>query len=218
MYDVRPIEVSYTASTKPVTVYIEDSDTDQDWFPDAYEYELNRTASNFLELTGPLDAWSYRGDAEYNPTLDAGSFITMVFAMASGSIQQQAAIISLISTDGQVITPAVLPSVSIENLSLGGAYPSLDLALTPAQPAQTSSPLFGVLTSAPSAAPPPTQVYTYHVRFSTSLATPRADWQIVESGTVSVDADGVTVKTPDPSSLKTVTGVNGFFTVEILLD
>jgi hypothetical protein len=213
MHDVRPIEVSYTAVTKPVTVYIEDSDTDQDWFPDAYEYELNRSASNFLELTGPNDAWSYRGDGEYNPTLDASGFINMVFAMASGSPAQQAEIINLLSTDGQASPADANPDVAIENLSFGVEGPALDFIVIPAPPAQL--PLFSGLTGALSAPAPEAKVYPYHVKFSSSLATPKADWQIVESGTVSVDANGVTVKTPDPASKVTVTGVSGFFTVTV---
>jgi hypothetical protein len=129
MHDVRPIEVSYTAVTKPVTVYIEDSDTDQDWFPDAYEYELNRSASNFLELTGPNDAWSYRGDGEYNPTLDASGFINMVFAMASGSPAQQAEIINNKPQQNGALTEEQLISVfstgeKVERTPRGSKPPS----------------------------------------------------------------------------------------------
>lgn len=218
IYDVRPITISYSALTPQVTVYLEDMDTDHDWFPDAYEYELNRTAANFLELTGPSDSWTYRGDSEINPSLDADSFIEMVFAMSMGSIQQQSEIVKLIAVDGEITKQAVLPTVSIDNLSLGGTHPTLDLNLTPAEPAQYSSTLFAAFTGASSAPAPQTQVYTYYVKFSNSLATPKADWQIVESGTVSIDENGVTVKTPDPASLKPVTGANGFFTVEMPLE
>jgi hypothetical protein len=216
LYDVRPVTVSYSASSGLATVCIEDMDTDQDWFPDAYEYELNRTASDFLELTGPNDAWSNRGDAEINPTL-LGNFVDLIMSMATGPSAQRDEIISLVSAAGQLLTPAKDPSVSIENLTVGAGVPNLTFDLTPGAPAQYSSPLFSVLLGGATPAPPQT-TYPYNIRFSNSLATPRADWQIVESGTVSVDADGVTVKTPDLSSLKTVTGVNGFFTVEILLD
>jgi uncharacterized protein (DUF2141 family) len=215
MYDVRPIEVSYSALTPHVTVYIEDSDTDQDWFPDAYEYELNRTASNFLELTGPSDAWSYRGDAEINPTLDTDTFIDMVFAMAMGSSEQQAEIIKLISTDGQVTTPGVAPSVTIESLSFGTGGPSLDFDLTPGQPAQYTSTLLSTLMGVSASAPAPEiRTYKYNVRFSDTLSVPRPWATIVESGTATVDANGQTIRTPDYTN--SATGTNGFFYVEIV--
>jgi uncharacterized protein (DUF2141 family) len=210
MYDVRPIEVFYSALTPLVTVYIEDSDTDQDWFPDAYEYEQNRTYADFLGRTGPLDDWWYRGDSEINPTLDADNFIEMVFAMAMGSSEEQAEIIKLVSTDGELTTPAVDPVVSIENLAVGET-PNLTFDLTPGQPAQYSSTVFSSLFGAPTSAALQT-TYTYKVYFSETLSAPRPWPTVVETGTVTVE-NGETVKTVE--STKKITGANGFFYVEI---
>jgi subtilisin family serine protease len=213
LYDVRPVEVSYSSISPLATVYMEDADTDQDWFPDAYEYELNRSATNFLELTGPSDAWSYRGDGEINPTL-LGSFVEIMMFMSSGSSEQLDQIVKLVSTDGQVTTPAVSASVNIENLSFGSQGPVLSFEVKPARPAQFTSALFALVMGTSSAPVSQSQTYRYNVRFSETLSAPRSTWTTVESGTVSVDADGQTVRTPD--SWNPQSGPNGFFYVEII--
>lgn len=211
-YDVRPVTVSYSSITPLATVYIEDADTDQDWFPDAYEYELNRTYSDFLERTGPDQTSTNRGDAELNFTLETpGSFPEVMMAMSSGSSEQQEAIIKLVSTEGQVVTPAVKPSVMIENLSFGKSGPSLAFDLTPAQPAKYTSALFTALMDTISAQAAQT-TYRYNVRFSETLNAPRPWMTIAESGTVSV-VNGETIKSPDYKN--PVAGANGFFYVEI---
>lgn len=53
-YSARPSVISASSSMGFATVIIEDCDTDQDWFPDAWEYEQHPGDPNFLRLTGPL--------------------------------------------------------------------------------------------------------------------------------------------------------------------
>ena len=91
-YSARPIEVKVSTSSDIATVIIEDADSDQDWFPDAWEFDQNPTAANFLELTGPSAAWlNTVGDTEVNPKLlTSGPFSSMSFIslMAMGTTDQ----------------------------------------------------------------------------------------------------------------------------------
>ena len=70
-YDPRPTGVAHAAPPKVVDIVIEDADTDQDWFPDAWEWqEAERSSYNmadFLERVGP--ASGDRSDEEINPDL-----------------------------------------------------------------------------------------------------------------------------------------------------
>jgi hypothetical protein len=197
-------------------VYIEDSDTDQDWFPDAYEYDQNPASTNFMELTGPNDGWSTRGDSEINPGLttasDASSFMRVVMSMASGSSSQQAAIFNLV-VDGSTPTTTGA-AVTIQKVSFGTGAATLNWDLTPEQ--TTTSPLLAFFPSAPgvqSVAAP--KSYTYNVRYSASLATPRSEWAIVQSATVTEDANG-TQKGASTVTDNSVSGTNGFFYIEVV--
>jgi hypothetical protein len=61
-----------------VDIVIEDADTDQDYFPDAWEYQQN-PGSNFLNLTALADTTGdHHPDSEWNPGLS-----TAVRSMAS---------------------------------------------------------------------------------------------------------------------------------------
>jgi hypothetical protein len=216
LYDVRPLDVSFSAISPLAMVYIEDSDTDQDWFPDAYEYDQNPASTNFMELTGPNDGWSTRGDSEINPGLttasDASSFMRVVMSMASGSSSQQAAIFNLV-VDGSTPTTTGA-AVTIQKVSFGTGAATLNWDLTPEQ--TTTSPLLAFFPSAPgvqSVAAP--KSYTYNVRYSASLATPRSEWAIVQSATVTEDANG-TQKGASTVTDNSVSGTNGFFYIEVV--
>ena len=193
IYDVRPIEVSDLANAPNVTVFIEDSDVDQDGFPDVYEYEQNPVAPDFLALMGPPDGWiySYSGDAEINPTLNNSSFINMLMFMINGTSDQQRALLgmSLAGTDSDTcITPN---AVDIRNLSIGATGASINWDLTPRGLKQTEnlffnsilSPLFNKDFSQE-------RTYTYKIRFSTSLDVPRSEWIVVKQETISVNTNG----------------------------
>jgi hypothetical protein len=69
MFDVKPFTVELSKVNETATVYIEDADTDQDWFPDGWEYELNPASADFLALTGPVT--SPVDYAEVNTNLQA---------------------------------------------------------------------------------------------------------------------------------------------------
>lgn len=77
MYD--PLSVTVTASNDPaiVEVHIEDTDIDQDWFPDSWEYTKNPTNANFLDATAPNT--SNAADTEINPYLASGKITLTQF-------------------------------------------------------------------------------------------------------------------------------------------
>jgi len=216
IYDVRPVDVSYSATTPLVTVYIEDSDTDQDWFPDAYEYELNPASATFLELTGPNDGWSYRGDSEINPNLltGTGGFFRMMMDMSSGTSAQQDAFLNLAVDDSSSTTATTPPAVTIQKLDFGSSGATLDWNLTPEKTTTTISPFQALFLGAPVALSASAEkTYTYIVHYSPTLATPRP-WPVVRSTTVTVDENG-TQKGESTVTDNTVTGATGFFYVEI---
>jgi len=62
-YTARSVEVKISMGTDFASLTIEDADTDQDWFPDAWEYEQNPGAADFLSMIGPSGAWK-NGDTE----------------------------------------------------------------------------------------------------------------------------------------------------------
>jgi hypothetical protein len=219
IYDVRPVEVAYSAISPLVTVYIEDCDTDQDWFPDAYEYEQNPALANFLELTGPNDGWNYRGDSEINPNLSTNNvmngFMAMMMSMAYGSSEQQNAIFNLV--DGSATTTAAVPpAVTIKSLSFSAVDSILDFDLTAGKPAQSTSTFMKALLGTPVAlSDSVAKTYTYRVRFSDSLATPRSAWEVVKEEAVTVDANGTKTITSVIDNMP-VAGTGGFFYVEII--
>ncbi len=210
LYDVRPIEVLASATSPLVTVYIEDSDTDQDWFPDAYEYQLNGN----LTTLGPLDSWVYRGDSEINPNLSSSGIIAMMLYMTAGTSEQQDAFFSMAVADPDVI-PATPPAVTIQSLNVTTGGTTLNWALTPGQPAQSDSlfvqTLLGVAGTLSDTA---VKTYTYTVKFSTSLALPRSEWMAVKIDQVTVDANGTETVTSVLDTLPAA-GTSGFFCVEV---
>lgn len=215
MYDVRPVEVKFSAISSLATIYIEDADTDQDWFPDAYEYELNPTFADFLERTGPSDDWKYRGDSEINPKLDTSSFIAMMAYMTSGTSDQQDAFFSMAVAGDTSLSTSTPAAVTIQSLNVGATGAILDWALIPSQPAQSVNTFVNAVLGAPAAtSTSAAKNYTYNVRYSASLETPRP-WPIVKSTTVTVDSDG-TKKGASTVTDANVTGETGFFYVEVI--
>jgi len=88
-YDVRPFQVAFSTDTPTATIVIEDADSDQDWFPDIWEYERN-PSGDFLALTGPIGVQT-AGDTEVNPDLATGGsfWATSVFGTLSMAITDQ---------------------------------------------------------------------------------------------------------------------------------
>jgi hypothetical protein len=211
LYDVRPVEVLASAISPLVTVYIEDCDTDQDWFPDAYEYQVNGN----LTTLGPIDTWAYRGDAEINPNLTSSGIIAMMMYMTAGTTEQQDAFFSMAVADDSVVS-ATAPAVTIQSLNVTTGGATLNWALTPGQPAQSESlfvqSLQGVLGTLSVTS---VKTYTYQIKYSTSLATPRNTWEVREEGEISVDGDGTQISKTVRYTNMPAAGTSGFFFVEI---
>lgn len=69
-YDPREIEVTEYSHMPGVNIVIEDVDTDQDWYPDAWEYASANGSKDFLTKVGPNS--SNIADTEINPDLVVG--------------------------------------------------------------------------------------------------------------------------------------------------
>jgi len=105
MYNVRPVKLDNSGRIPAVQIFIEDCDVDQDWFPDAWEYEQHPGAyPGFLSRIGPAATWLF-GDAEINPNLDYstgwGGIPWLLGPIASG--QTQADIIKMLQ--GKPLAP-----------------------------------------------------------------------------------------------------------------
>ncbi len=89
--DARRFDVSFSMQSLTASITIEDADTDQDWFPDAWEYEKNPGSSDFLALTGPSSSWDGVGNTEVNPDLLTGGAwqgVSLMSALALGTTDQ----------------------------------------------------------------------------------------------------------------------------------
>ena len=67
------------------SINIEDADTDQDWFPDVWEYEQHPGDADFLSETGPSATWT-NGDTEVNPNLLTNGLQTVSAAIGFATI------------------------------------------------------------------------------------------------------------------------------------
>lgn len=79
-YDPRPIDVTYAQNASTVDIIIEDADTDQDWFPDAYEYAA-LPDGDFLANMGP--STNTTSSAEINPDLTTDSIYKAMSSVLS---------------------------------------------------------------------------------------------------------------------------------------
>jgi hypothetical protein len=211
LYDVRPVDVLFSAISPLVTVYIEDADTDQDWFPDAYEYQANSNLTTF----GPgstNETWN-AGDTEINPNLNT-NVISYSFIMSDPSRGSQSAFFKM-AVDPASVTPEIPPAVTIQNLSFSEVTPKLDFDVTAGKPAQSTSAVVNFLLGASrTLSAPAVRTYTYRVRFSESLAAPRPWPTIVKEEKITVDANGTKTIMSEIDSMPAV-GTRGFFYVEV---
>lgn len=218
-YAPRPAEVAFAASPAVLDIVIEDADTDQDWFPDAWEYERN-PAGDFLHLTGPADGAA--GDTEINPQLLAqltiaptAFFTTLALGSTDadqdglddlnelllGSDAQATSTAGDGYTDGDKVTlgldPADTLRLDVTEISLASGLPAVQWVVE-VQKSDAST-----LSLAP--------VATYELLYTPSLANPQ--WQVVRSGTVALD--GVQTLTSQIESALSVDPVQGFFRVRL---
>ncbi|HON47310.1 MAG TPA: PKD domain-containing protein [Kiritimatiellia bacterium] len=220
-YTARPVEVHYGTIAPCVDIVIEDADTDQDWVPDAWEYEQNPTG-DFLGHIGPAPAGA-TGDPEYDPAAAGVSSGTGFFAVLAlgttdqdgdglgdlhelllGSDANSASTAADGFTDGAKVALGLNPA---DKLSLG----LIDLSFANGLPEVTWS--VGVERSADATTQSLTpEGVTYELLYTPSLANPQ--WQVVQSGTVSLD--GVQSLTSQiEAAASDIDPAQGFFRVRL---
>ena len=234
-YSPRPTEVTLSGSTDLATVIIEDADSDQDWFPDAWEYDQNPSSDNFLELTGPSKDWATTvGDTEVNPdllTTSPFSQMSLLIALAAGTSDQDKDGVSdlaelILGTNPNAASSAADGYSDAAKLSIG-LYPTdklnfigvtafglngTDANLTwkvdveKAKVSAGSQTFLSALTGVASDGS-----VAYHIEYTPSLLN--ADWQEVESGTVTLGGS----KTIDEliKSQSVIDPAKGFFRVRL---
>jgi len=203
--DVRRFDVSFSTQSLTASINIEDADTDQDWFPDAWEYEKNPGSSTFLALTGPSSDWDGVGSTEVNPDLQrsgAWQGLSVMSALTLGTTDQDGDglndLAELIlgsdalnaSTSGDGFSDgdkAALGLVPGDVLALG--VTGLDLTATGADVqwrlnVQRSDPAKSALLSALVGGTSTGEVQ-YFIDATPSLANPA--WETVGSGTVTLE-------------------------------
>jgi hypothetical protein len=219
-YTARPVEVYYGATAPQVDIVIEDADTDQDWIPDAWEYEQ---AGGFPGYIGPAPAGA-AGAPGYNPASSAFSGPTPGFfemlalgttdqdgdglgdlhELLLGSDANSASTAADGFTDGAKVALGLNPA---DKLSLG----LIDLSFASGLPEVTWS--VGVERSADATTQSLTpEVVIYELLYTPSLANPQ--WRVVQSGTVSLD--GVQSLTSQiEAAASDIDPAQGFFRVRL---
>ena len=228
-YDARPSVVTVSGSSDLATVIIEDADSDQDWFPDAWEYEQSPGNDAFLEVIGPTGTNTV-GYMEINPNLLTGtdlSSMTLYAALAMGTTDQDGDglgdLVELILgsnpraastlrdgyTDAQKLSIGLSPSdklaLGVTALSVSGVAPMLKWTVDVTK-ANSSSQSFQNLFAGTDAGSVP-----YHVEFTPSLLN--AAWREVDSGTLPLDRTEKIEKSFDlPTVIDTA---KGFYRVRL---
>lgn len=195
IYDPRSVAVASTGITPVIMLAVEDCDTDQDFYPDAWEYEQNSAAENFLELTAPLESWDNLNDQfVLNNKLSAGGqfYNTAVLSLTLGS--DDLVFNSVAADDGyslaSKLSAGLDPATSVSFAATGIAL--VDQVATVRSIAVVSAP-----TTATSArgslllnvmVPSQTTALQYVVQYTKSLAAPQ--WTTV-AGPYAVDASGM---------------------------
>jgi len=222
MYNVRPVEVSFSTHIPSVTVIIEDCDVDQDWFPDAWEYHQNSgTYPNFLSNMGPQDGWKF-GDAEINPLLNtagtwtgwdvynllpkfaSGDFLGMMAGLEpadDGFTGAQKQALGLMVSDVLGLRFTQGPRVDPDT-----AQVTWEMSIEKDKTTQAM---------AFSALAPVVKAYVYQVRYSPVLDADDAQWVTVATGEFTLE-EGVEAKTDTVSLLAPeIDPTRGFFKVKV---
>jgi len=228
LYNVRPVKVDHSSTIPAATIFIEDCDVDQDWFPDAWEYEQNPGAyPGFLATIGPQDGWTH-GDAEINPNLVTGTWsgiphaMGMMAAFATGSSDEQAAYLVMLAgtpaaadgfLPGKKLDLGLFPwdqlQFGITKFSINADTATLDWQMRVTRDTSVNAAAFGLLME-----PAASLDYEYHVKYATSLDGP---WQSIGVDGSFTLVDGVLkpltshVNAAQPS----IDPARGFFKVEV---
>jgi hypothetical protein len=196
IYDPRSVMVSTTGPTPVVLLTIEDCDTDQDFYPDAWEYERNSTAENFLELTTPLEeSWDNLNDKLiWENKLSAGGqfYNTAVLSLTLGS--DDLVFNSVAAEDGYSLAsklsagldPATSVSFAATGIALVDQVATVRSIAVVAAPTTTASARSSLLLNVMT--PSQTTALQYVVQYTKSLADPQ--WKNV-AGPYAVDASGM---------------------------
>ncbi|MDA3925615.1 MAG: PKD domain-containing protein [Kiritimatiellae bacterium] len=124
-YVAEPVTVKMNTYLPHVSIFIEDADTDQDWFPDAWEWESEiNPDEDFLESIGPSGTWSGSEDIGYTEVNADLVYLTNPWAgtialLAFGSTDSDGDGVDdfkemILGTDAAVVNPGVA-----DNLLLG---------------------------------------------------------------------------------------------------
>ena len=231
-YSARPFTVAASIASEVATVIIEDADSDQDWFPDAWEYEQNPTAADFLNLIGPSGIET-SGDMEINPNLLTGAALaskSLFAALAFGTTDHDgdgvgdlAELIlgmnpNAVSTAGDGYTDADKLSLGLSGSDTlafgltainraGSGKTDLTWKLDVTKAASVSRAFLSALTGVASDG----DVH-YYIDYTPSLLN--ANWQNVRQGTVKLDG-GSTIVEPPIDSQGVIDPDKGFFRVRL---
>ncbi len=232
-FDVKPFAVAFeiTDLTQVASLVIEDVDTDQDWFPDSWEYE-NALTEDFLNEFGPSSNWSeLTGDTEVNPDLLTGApfaNFSIFSALALGTTDRDGDGIDdiaelLLGTDVSAGVSATDGYGDADKIALGLApQDALALSLTGLQVTVDTTDVAWTLSVNKSAAVNRsllalvtgvngTGSVRYSLEYTTSLAS--GAWVPVETGDVALDGTKtilgrIDARVTDPAK--------GFFRVRLI--
>ena len=218
-YMARSVEVQYGTAVPLVDIVIEDADTDQDWVPDAWEYEQNPT-SDFLGYVGSAPAGA-AGDPEYSPAASAFSGSGFFAALALGTTDQDGDGLGdlhelLLGSDVNSASTAADGFTDGAKVALGlNPADKLSLDLTGISfanglPAVTWSVGVERSTDATTQSLAP-EVVAYELLYTPSLANPQ--WQVVQSGTVGLG--NVQSLTSQIEAAASIDPMQGFFRVRL---
>jgi len=236
-YDPFPVKVKYVplVQCETVVIHIEDADSDQDWFPDAWEFEQNPTEADFLALSGPGDASNDDPDYEMtNPNLlpaaglSAPSLFTALALgttdadqdglgdlaeLVLGSNAQSASTAGDGLTDGTKLglglAPADTLAVDVTGLSLSGTEASVQWSMAVQKAEDASRALLSSLA-------PATGTVRYEVLFTPSLQAP--DWQVVAGDEVTLESgtDGLSTRIERTQQALQAAPAQGFFRIRLV--
>ncbi|MCL2103614.1 MAG: hypothetical protein FWH21_00945 [Kiritimatiellaeota bacterium] len=229
MYNARPVKVDFSTLIPAVQIFIEDCDVDQDWFPDAWEYEQHSGAyPTFLQQIGPQASWLF-GHAEINPDLDysvgwggipwllgpitSGQTLSDIIAMLSdtttyplagdGFTLQQKVEMGLMPSDKLALRITQSPLIDPATAKV-----AWEMSITKDSSANTDiRDLMGTSTT-----------YVYELMYSPTLDNPTT-WKVVDGAGGQFDLDdGVTPSIPisvDNPALKGIDLQRGFFKISV---
>jgi len=219
-YTARPVEVLYSAAAPRVDIVIEDADTDQDWVPDAWEYEQN-PGDDFLDLVGP--ATGTNGDTEINPNLTGllertpaffamlalgttdldGDGLGDLHELVLGSNPRAASTAGDGYSDRDKtnlgLNPADVLRFNVTDISFADGLPEVAWSV------EVEKAGVQTMSLAPEV--------TYELLYTPSLVNPQ--WQVVRSGTVDLDGVRVLTSQVEAAAAASVDPNQGFFRLRL---